>query len=111
VRAAAANSWGTEAKPFWVTEDLQGPKAGADMFLDQQLMGMGEQSIFVMTLVTRDGRVSEVKLLDGDSKTAAPIMDEIKMQRCLPGVDRAGRPVATRAFRLISSMEVRAPRT
>jgi hypothetical protein len=102
---------GSDANPSSPTEDVMAKAQDDNIFLDVQLLAMREQTIFVETGVARDGRVSWVRLLEGDQKTAAPILKELRLERCVPGRDEEGRPVAMRSFRLISAMEVRAPRT
>jgi Putative zinc-finger len=81
-----------------------------DFFVHERLMGITEQDIFMETFITQDGQVY-AKLLEGDSKTALPIMHELTQQRCVPGLGEDGKPMTTRAFRLISAVDVRAPRT
>jgi hypothetical protein len=102
--------WGSEAYPFWTTGGMQAPESEGNMMLDQQLINMSEQSFLIMTLVNQDGKVSDVRLLEGDRKAAAPILAGLKLQRFRPG--RVGdRAVSTRDIRLFTAMEVRAPRT
>jgi len=61
-------------------------------------------------VVARDGSVSLVRLLDGDSQRAEPVLDALRRERFEPGRYR-GRPVAVSVYRLISSLEVRPPLT
>ena len=60
--------------------------------------------------MARDGQVSAVTLLDGDSGRAGPLLDALRRERFEPGRVK-GRPVAVSVYRLISRMEVRAPLT
>jgi hypothetical protein len=95
--------------PFSTAEDS--PRTAADIFMDEQLMGLSGQDIFIETTVAQDGRVSGAWLLEGETAAAAPILKELRLQRGVPGRDLAGRPVRMRAFRLITAVEVRAPLT
>jgi Putative zinc-finger len=82
-----------------------------DFFVDEQFIKMkGQEDLFMETFVTLDGQVW-AKLIEGDSKTAAPIMREITRQRGVPARNEDGKPTTLRTFRLISSVDVRAPRT
>jgi hypothetical protein len=69
---------------------------------------LGEGSMFLETVVARDGRVSNVRLLEGDSARAQPFVDALRLERFEPGRVR-GRPVAVSLYRLISRVEVRSP--
>jgi hypothetical protein len=95
----------------WDATDTNASGSGTDIFIDEQLIGLAEQDIFVVTVVDKNGRVSYVKLIEGDQKTAYPIMHEMTLQRYEPGRDLNGQPVVTPTFQLISAIEVRAPRT
>jgi hypothetical protein len=97
--------------PFASIGDQTAPQTAVDIFFDEQVVGMTEQDIFVMTVVAEDGRVAAVRLLEGDSRVAAPILQQLRLQRGRPGRDTAGKPMEMRSFRLISAMEVRAPLT
>ena len=76
--------------------------------LTQALESVGPSSLFVRTVVDRDGRVAEVSLIEGDSFQAAAILDVLRHQRFEPSRVK-GRPVAVSFYRLISGTEVRAP--
>ena len=56
-------------------------------------------------MVARDGSVSAVTVLGGDSELARPVVDALRRERYEPGRFR-GRPVAVSIYRLISRMEV-----
>jgi hypothetical protein len=104
-------AWGTEANPAFPAAGVSVPRARAGDGLSAQLLATtGEGSLFLETVVARDGSVSAVKLLDGDSRQAAPVIDALRHERFEPGRFR-GRPVAVSLYRLISRMEVRVPRT
>jgi hypothetical protein len=70
----------------------------------------GEGTLFVETVVARDGTVAGVTVLDGDREGAGAIVDALLQQRFEP-VRYRGRPVAVSVYRLISRMEVRSPVT
>ena len=102
---------GTEGNPLFPSATVSLPRARqGDPFLPQVLAGMGQRTFFVEMVVGRDGRVSAVTLIDGDSFQAAPILDVLRHQRFEPSHVR-GRPVAVSFYRLISGTEVRAPIT
>lgn len=102
---------GTEGNPLFASATVSLPRARqGDPFLPQVLAGMGQRTFFVEMVVGRDGRVSAVTLIDGDSFEAAPILDLLRHQRFEPSRVR-GRPVAVSFYRLISGTEVRAPTT
>jgi hypothetical protein len=102
---------GTEGNPLFpsATDSLPRTRAG-DPLMAQVLTDMGQRSYFIEMVVGRDGRVSAVTLLDGDSNQAAPILDVLRHQRFEPSRVK-GRPVAVSFYRLISGTEVRAPIT
>ncbi len=69
-----------------------------------------EGSLFLETRVARDGSVASVKLLDGDAMQAAPVIEALRRERFEPTRLR-GLPVAVSVYRLVSLLEVLAPRT
>jgi class 3 adenylate cyclase len=71
---------------------------------------MAEGTIFLETVVARDGSVSAVTLLTGDRLLAQPLLDALRQQKFEP-VRLRGRPVAVSVYRLISRMDVRSPIT
>jgi putative zinc finger protein len=102
---------GTEANPLFPSATVSLPRTRqGDPLLPQLLAGMGQRSFFVEMVVGRDGRVSAVTLIDGDSFEAAPILDLLRHQRFEPSRVQ-GRPVAVSFYRLISGTVVRAPTT
>jgi hypothetical protein len=115
-RHSGTESWafapsGTESNPLFPSAEVSTPRMreGAP-FPDYLLAQTGEGSLFLETVVARDGSVSAVTLLDGDSVLARPVLDAMRHERFEPGRFR-GRPVAVSIYRLISRMEVRAPVT
>jgi anti-sigma factor RsiW len=107
-RAAAA---GTEANPL--SPDIGLPQARSEGWVwtsQDALAQMGEGTLFVETVVGRDGSVSAVTLLDGERARAEPVLDVLRLQKFEP-VRVAGRPVAVSVYRLISRMDVRSPIT
>lgn len=114
----AGQSWngpmparGTEGNPLFPSDATSLPRTRpGDGMLTQALETVGPSTMFVLTVVDRDGRVSDVSLIDGDRYQAAAILDVLRHQRFEPSVVR-GRPVAVSFYRLISGTEVRAPIT
>jgi hypothetical protein len=102
---------GTEGNPLPPTSDVSAPRAlqGA-VFSDQVLAAMGDVPVFLETVVARDGSVSSVNLLGGDSAAAGPLLAALRQERFSPG-RLHGRPVAVSLYRLISRTDVRAPLT
>jgi hypothetical protein len=103
---------GTEGNPLFPSSQvaLPRPRSGQDVPV-QALLGMSEGSLFLETVVARDGSVSNVTLLEGDSEQAQPLLDAYRKARFEP-VRVKGRLVAVSVYRLISRMEVlAAPRT
>ena len=103
--------WGTERHPLFAYGDVSTPRARAGTALPRYLLEQtGEGTLFLETVVARDGTVSAVNLIGGDSSEAAPLLEALRKERFEPGRFR-GRPVAVSMYRLISRMEVRAPLT
>ncbi|MBI3931905.1 MAG: zf-HC2 domain-containing protein [Acidobacteria bacterium] len=102
---------GTEGNPLFPSAGVSVPRIRSRGVLpDDALAAMGEDSLFIETVVARDGSVSTITLLDGDSERARPLLDALRSDRFEPPRYR-GRPVAVSIYRLISRMEVRAPLT
>ncbi len=97
---------GTEANPLFTSSEVSPPQVLMRASLEH-LEGLGEEALFLETVVARDGSVSEVTLLEGDSEDAAPFLDALRTERFEPGRFQ-GRPVAVSVYRLISWMVVRA---
>jgi len=104
--------WGTERHPLFAYGDVSTPRAraGATVVPSYLLEQTGEGTLFLETVVARDGTVSAINLIGGDSNEAAPLLEALRKERFEPGRFR-GRPVAVSMYRLISRMEVRAPIT
>ena len=58
---------GTEGNPLFPSADVSLPRPARATALPRRLAQMGEGTFFLETVVARDGRVSAVTLLDGDS--------------------------------------------
>jgi hypothetical protein len=103
--------WGTESNPLFPVAGVSVPRSrdSGDVPVDQ-LTEMAEGTLFVETIVARDGSVSSVHVIEGDSAGAAPLMEALWRERFWPG-HMNGRPVAVSVYRLISRMDVRAPLT
>ncbi|PYQ17568.1 MAG: hypothetical protein DMF80_00315 [Acidobacteria bacterium] len=102
---------GTESNPLFLSSEVSAPRVRTAAPITADLMvALGEEPLFVETVVARDGSVSTVTLLDGDSQQAGPLLEALRRQRFEPG-RRNGRPVAVSLYRLISRMEVRPPIT
>jgi Putative zinc-finger/Gram-negative bacterial TonB protein C-terminal len=103
--------WGSESNPRFPSEEVSTPRSrGAERFPEQLLENMDEGTLFLETVVARDGSVSSVSLLGGDSAKAQPLLDALRRERFEPGRFH-GRPVAVSVYWLISRMDVRAPIT
>lgn len=100
---------GTEGNPLLLSAGVSLPRVRSSAgFTPDVVAHLGEANLFVETVVARDGSVSLVRLLDGDSQRAEPLLDLLRRERFEPGRYR-GRPVAVSVYRLISSLEVRPP--
>jgi hypothetical protein len=102
---------GTEGNPLFPSADVDLPRetTAVDLPTDQ-LSGSGEGTLFLETVVARDGSVADVTLLAGNAERAVAVVDALRRQRFEP-VRYRGRPVAVSVYRLISRMEVRSPVT
>jgi anti-sigma factor RsiW len=103
--------WGTESNPLFPVAGVSVPRSrnGGEIAVDH-LSEMSEGTLFVETIVARDGSVSSVHVVEGDPAGAAPLMEALWRERFWPG-HMNGRPVAVSFYRLISRMDVRAPLT
>lgn len=99
---------GTEGSPFALV-DVDAPRVQAPALADD-FVPSREDSHFFETVVARDGRVSEVTLLDGRPADAGRLMNALRRERFEPAQYR-GRPVAVSVYRLISRLDVQAPET
>jgi len=105
---AAADAPGTENNPFLTGPSVDGPRHRGLALPAEVLAELADGTFFIVTVVARDGTVSNVTLLEGDAASARPLMDALRRQRFEPARYQ-GRPVAVSLYRLISRMEVRAP--
>ena len=97
---------GSEANPLFTSSEVSAPRMRSGETVPRYLLDQaGEGSLFVETVVARDGSVSAVTVLGGDSELARPVVDALRRERYEPGRFR-GRPVAVSIYRLISRMEV-----
>jgi hypothetical protein len=101
---------GSESNPLFPSAGVTAPRARGSAFPDRLLAEMAEGTLFVETVVARDGTVSTVTLLHGDWRQARPLLDALRRERFEPGRLR-GRPVAVSVYRLISRMDVLASAT
>lgn len=102
---------GTEANPLFPSAGVLMPRERPGGLVPQDVLAaMGEGTLFLETVVARDGSVSTVTLLHGDLTVAQPVLDALRRQRFEP-VQFRGRPVAVSVYRLISRMDVRSPLT
>ena len=102
---------GTEGNPLFPSTEVGLPRERAALDLSPDVLaGRGEGSLFLETVVARDGSVAGVTVLGGDARTEAPLLEALRQQRFEP-VRYRGRPVAVSVYRLISRVEIRSPRT
>src|SRR6185436_11254016 len=97
---------GTELNPLFPSSEVALPQIRTRGAFPEG--DLGESSMFLETVVARDGSVSNVRLLEGDSARAQPFVDALRLERFEP-VRLRGRPVAVSLYRLISRVEVRSP--
>lgn len=91
-------------------EVVQVPRVTSAALADGRLSEGAEGSLFFETRLARDGSVATVKLLEGDASVAAPVMEALRRERFEPTRLR-GQPVVVSVYRLISRLDVLAPRT
>ncbi len=97
---------GTEANPLFPSSQVALPRGRAGQGVPVQVLSnMGEGSAFFETVVARDGSVSMVTLLEGDSASSQPLVEALRRARFEP-VRVKGRPVAVSVYRLISRQNV-----
>lgn len=100
---------GTEGNPLFPTAAVGLPREREGLAPEVLATG-GEGSLFLETVVARDGSVAGVTVLQGSVAGEQELLDALMRQRFEPARYR-GRPVAVSVYRLISRMEVRSPRT
>jgi hypothetical protein len=99
---------GTEGNPLFPSAEVMPQQRAA--LAPEVLAKDGEDSVFLETVVARDGSVAGVTVLQGDASVEQALIDALRQQRFEP-VRYRGRFVAVSVYRLISRMEVRSPRT
>jgi len=102
-------AWLGAPEPLPPVADVSVPRL-RDAALADDFVPPHEDSLFFETRVLQDGRVGEVTLLDGRIADAAPLINALRRERFEPARYK-GRPVAARVYRLISRLDVRAPKT
>ena len=113
-----AGSWqerlpasGTEANPLFPSAEVGLPRVRPEGLVSEDVLAqMGEGTLFLETVVARDGSVSTVTLLNGDLALAQPVLEALRQQKFEP-VRLRGRPVAVSVYRLISRLDVFSPMT
>jgi hypothetical protein len=100
---------GTEGNPLFPSAEVNLPQQRAAL-APEVLAKEGEDSVFLETVVARDGSVAGVTVLQGDASVEQALIAALRQQRFEPTRYR-GRFVAVSVYRLISRLEVRSPRT
>jgi hypothetical protein len=103
-------AWGTEKNPVFPSAEIDLPREATSVEISEEMLREGEGTVFLETVVARDGSVSDVTVLQGDADAEGPLVNALRRQRFEP-VRYRGRPVAISVYRLISRMEVRSPLT
>jgi len=99
---------GTERNPLFPSADVEVPRETAGLDLSPEVLaGRGEGSVFVETVVARDGTVAGVTVLQGSAEGEEALVQALRQQRYEP-VRYRGRRVAVSVYRLISRMNVEA---
>jgi len=97
---------GTEGNPLFPSADVSLPRETAALDLSPELLaGRGDGSLFVETVVARDGTVAGVTVLQGSAEGEEALVRALRRQRYEP-VRYRGRPVAVSVYRLISRVNV-----
>jgi hypothetical protein len=99
---------GTERNPLLPSADVELPRETAGPDVSPELLaGRGEGSVFVETVVARDGTVAGVTVLHGSAEGEEALVQALRQQRYEP-VRYRGRRVAVSVYRLISRVDVEA---
>lgn len=107
---SAVPASGTEGNPLFPSADVALPRETAALELSPEVLaGRGEGSVFLETVVARDGTVAGVTVLQGNAEGEAALLEALRQQRYEP-VRYRGRRVAVSVYRLISRMNVEATR-
>ena len=97
---------GTEGNPLFPSAGIDLPREMAALDLSPEVLaGRGEGSVFLETVVARDGSVAGVTVLQGSADGEGALVQALRQQRYEP-VRYRGRPVAVSVYRLISRMQV-----
>jgi hypothetical protein len=97
---------GTERTPLFPSADVALPRETAALDLSPDVLaGRGEGSLFVETVVARDGTVAGVTVLQGSAEGEEALVQALRKQRYEP-VRYHGRRVAVSVYRLISRVSV-----
>jgi hypothetical protein len=97
---------GTERNPLFPSAEVELPREMAALDLSPEVLaGRGEGSVFVETVVARDGTVAGVTVLQGSAEREGALVEALRQQRYEP-VRYRGRRVAVSVYRLISRMNV-----
>ncbi len=97
---------GTEGNPLFPSDGISLPRETAALDLSSELLaGQGEGSVFVETVVARDGTVAGVTVLQGRAEGEEALVKALREQRYEP-VRYRGRAVAVSVYRLISRVNV-----
>jgi hypothetical protein len=102
---------GTEGNPLFPSAEVDLPREREALAVSTEVLaGPGEGSVFLETVVARDGTVAGVTVLVGDASREEALVEALRQQRFEP-VRYRGRRVAVSVYRLFSRLEVRSPRT
>ncbi len=97
---------GTEGNPLVPSDGVSLPRETAALDLSPDaIAGQSDGSVFVETVVARDGTVAGVTVLEGSSEGDEALVKALREQRYEP-VRYRGRPVAVSIYRLISHVNV-----
>jgi hypothetical protein len=97
---------GTEGNPLFPSDGVSLPRETAALDLSPELVAtQADGSVFVETVVARDGTVAGVTVLEGSSEREAALVKALREQTYEP-VRYRGRPVAVSVYRLISHVNV-----
>ena len=97
---------GTEGNPLFPSAEVQLPREASALGLSPEMLaGHGEGTVFLETIVARDGSVADVTVLEGDAAGEDALVEALRQQRYTP-VRYRGRPVAVSVYRLISRIAV-----
>ena len=76
---------GSEGNPLFTSSEVSAPRVRSGETVPRYLLDQaGEGSLFVETVVARDGSVSAVTVLGGDSELARPVVDALRRERYEP---------------------------